>query len=94
MGAVFRQFCDLSDTCHLRIVESIAAMKETNMIFALHRYAHRIPTADAEKLVAASFKFCQINTGLIRHYHSKSMFVFHYTLKHHYLLHVALEKIT
>ena len=30
MGIVFRQFCDMSDTRHIRILDGIKAMSETN----------------------------------------------------------------
>ena len=90
MGAVFRQFCDLSDARHIRILDGIKAMSETNRIYLMHRYANRIPRADSEKLIALSFEFCQISTGLVRYYHGRGIYAFHYTLKHHYCLHIAL----
>ena len=64
----------MSDTRHIRILDGIKAMSETNRIYSLHRYANRIPRADSEKLIALSFECCQICTGLVRYYHGRGIY--------------------
>ena len=88
---VFRLYWNPGVHAHVRIVEGLEAMRETDRLYLLHRYANRMPQSDSDRVIAASFKFCQICTGLVRHFHGLRMPVFHYTLKHHYCLHIALS---
>ena len=90
MGEVFRKLCDLDDDRHRLILEAIEYVRKTNHIYTRHRYANRIPPDDREELVAKTFKFCQITSKLIKYYHERGMFVFHYTIKSHYSLHIAM----
>ena len=90
MSKVFQEDRDPEDQAHKRIVEGLEAMRITDQLYMRHRYANKMPQFDAGEVIRASFKFCQICTGLVRHYHKKKMPVFHYTMKHHYCLHIAL----
>ena len=51
--------------------------------------ANKLPDVEAAALVSASFGFAQTQTALIKLFHPVVP-VFHYTLKMHYLLHIAL----
>ena len=50
-----------------------------------------MPQFDSDEVIRATFKFCQICTGLVRHFHEKRMPVFQYIIEHHYCLHIALS---
>ena len=90
MRAVFLEFCDTHDPYHELVLEAIDCARITNYIYTKHRSANRIPPLDAEKLIKLTFRFCQITTRLCRDYHKKKMCVFHYTIKSHYSLHIAM----
>ena len=51
--------------------------------------SNKLDDADSKALVSATFGFAQTQTALIKLFHPVAP-VFHYTLKKHYLLHIAL----
>ena len=52
-------------------------------------HTNKLADAEAKALVKASFGFAQAQTALIKIFHPVVP-VFHYTIKMHYLLHIAL----
>ena len=75
---------------HQRVLKLLQGIKATNEIYDRHRNAYRIPAADAERLIQHSFDVAQQTSALIRAYHPDGIVLFHYTIKQHYCLHIAL----
>ena len=90
METVFREFADLSDARHIRILNCLRLMKEVNELYLVNRMADRIPPEHSARIISGSFEIAQITAGLVRYYHPRGVIAFHYTKKTHDCLHAAL----
>ena len=90
METVFREFADLSDARHIRILNCLRLMKEVNELYLVNRMADRIPPEHSARIIAGSFEIAQITARLVRYYHPRGVIAFHYTKKTHDCLHAAL----
>ena len=90
MPGVFQTLMDEDNPRHQRVLKLLQGIKATNEIYDRHRNAYRIPAADAERLIQHSFDVAQQTSALIRAYHPDGIVLFHYTIKQHYCLHIAL----
>ena len=88
--SVFASYMDESDRNHQIVLIALKSLRRTNELYHSNRKVMRYPPADADELVKLSFEINQCTTALVRHYHSRSIPLFHYTMKHHYTLHCAL----
>ena len=90
MPDVFRKYMVAGEASHERVLLGLEAIKETNELYDLHRQSYRMPAEAAERCVKSSFLTAQCVTYLVRHFHGHNLALFHYTLKQHYCLHLAL----
>jgi hypothetical protein len=90
METVFREFADLSDPRHIRILNCLKLMKEVNQLYLTNLRADRIPPQQSARIISASFEIAQITAGLVRYYHGQGVIAFHYTKKLHDCLHAAM----
>ena len=52
---------------------------------------YRLQGADAKLFKDSAFQFAACLTALGQHFHPRAIFLYHYTLKTHYCLHIALD---
>ena len=77
------------DENHRTVLLGLEATTEVNRLYSLHAKAYRIPPMKAEIIVDKSFFVAQVTTALIHALHP-AIPLFHYTIKLHYTLHIAL----
>jgi hypothetical protein len=90
MPRVFEAHMDPGNGMHRRVLLGLKAIRNTDRILHEHQRAYRFPQDAAAELVQSSFFVAQVVTSLIKHFHPRRMPLFHYTIKQHYCLHIAL----
>ena len=90
LAAVFRRHLDPSNTQHRYVLAALrfSAMVET--ILDEHHTDFCLPADAHAHFKAAIFGFLEMNTLLSDWYHERGIFLFNFTVKTHYLAHIAL----
>lgn len=72
----------------MRVLLQIAVRLE--QLLDDNKTAVRFPAADAGEWAKGCAAFVQINAALAHHFHGQGVFLFHHTIKFHYMLHLGL----
>ena len=88
--STFEKHMDPTNVQHKHVKLVLVMACKLDEIIDAHPDEYRLPTA-----VSADFKkTCQVlvqgSAALGQHYHNLGIFLFHFTVKHHYLLHIAI----
>ena len=89
MADVFENFMDTEDENHKMVLLMLCCLRDGNQILWDNRRTFRFPPDASAKFIELSFQAAQATTALIRAYHP-GVPLFHYTMKMHWALHIAL----
>ena len=89
MLAICRKHFDPGNTVHEMMLWTLEQSIEIDNVLQAYRYEFSLPESASKRLLEASFGFCQGTTALIKHFHPMDVALFHFTVKTHYLLHIA-----
>ena len=90
MPDVFEKHMDPGDFNHQRILLGLQAIRDIDNLYGKHMKDYCIPEEASKQLVDKSFFVAQVVTTLIKRLHPLRVPLFHYTIKQHYYLHIAL----
>ena len=90
MLAICRKRFDPRNTVHEMMLWTLEQSIEVDKVLQDYRFEFTLPEPAAKRLLDASFRFCQGCTALIKHFHPLDVALFHFTVKTHYILHIAL----
>jgi len=88
---VFIKFHDPLDRIHRQIILAIKMSILMDKCLDDNASEPKLPAEEAETFAKAAWAFCQLITTVGQHYRSQTppMALFNYTIKYHYLLHIA-----
>ena len=89
MAIVFNTYMDANNDIHKLVLFGLECIRETDMLLEKNFHCYRFPAADSDRMIELSHRVAQTTTTLIQHYHPH-IALFHYTIKQHYTLHLAL----
>ena len=72
------------------ILKQLEMAVRIEMILDTYKNDYVFPTEARAEFKAACFTFAQLNTALGQEFHTKGVFLFHHTIKMHYLCHIGL----
>ena len=87
---VFQQHMDAETRQHKQIKMALDFSVQIEEILDVHEDLYALPTDAAKELSDACYAFCGLVTAIGRHYHDAGIQYFNFTIKSHYLLHIAL----
>ena len=87
---VFENFMDIDDERHRLVLLLLNCVRDSNKILSQNRRTYRFPAEASDRLIDVCFQAAHVTTALIQHYHPGTP-VFHYTMKMHHTLHIALS---
>ena len=90
MLPICRKHFDCKNDQHGMMVWTLEQSIEIDNVLHEHRYEFSYPELASKRLLDASFGFCQGCTALIKHFHARDEALFHFTIKSHYIMHIAL----
>lgn len=90
LAHTFRSMCDPANQHHKVICAMLQIAVRLEELLEQNRDAFRLPAADAQEWGRGCQAFVQMNTQLAHHYHSQGLFLFHHTIKFHYMLHLGM----
>ena len=86
----FKMHMDRGDDVHKKIYLGLQLSVRIERIVDEHIHEYALPTAAHEDFLKCVFGFVQVCTFLGHHFHGQKVVIFNFTIKHHYLCHIAL----
>ena len=83
-------FMDATSTQHQHTKLILQMAVKMDQILDEHHDRFKLPDAAAADFQKAAFGFVQLTTVLGHHYHDRHIMLFNFTIKSHYILHLAL----
>ena len=87
--AVWKRFMDSRNKIHRFVKLLLEASVEIERLVDKNIGGHRYPRADAKRFEDMCFQYASSTTALANFYHPRNIWLFHYTIKFHYLLHIG-----
>lgn len=86
----FRQFMDRACLQHKQVLLMLQLAIKMESILDANKDEYRLPADAAAEWKKSAHGFVQLTTALAHHFHGGGILLFHFTIKSHYLLHLAL----
>jgi hypothetical protein len=66
---VFEKHMDGDDPVHGRVLQGLKLQRRIDRLFLRNYRSYRMPAADSEEVIAASYELCRVVSDLIKHFH-------------------------
>ena len=90
LASTFESMMDPGDAQHKQVRALLQSAVQLEELLGQYKLSYRFPDQAAQKWNQTCFVFVQLNTALGNYYHSRGIFLFHNTVKFHYMLHTGL----
>jgi hypothetical protein len=90
LAATFAKFMDRENQEHRQVLLGLKLSSRFEDILQVHSHEIRLPSAAHAELLKVAFGFDNIVTSLGNKFHARGEQYFNFTIKFHYLLHIAM----
>ena len=90
LSSAFEHFMDHTNQQHQQIMLIFKSILNIELILDHHAAEYRFPPEVAKDFQNYAFGFVALSTALSKHYHTRGILLFNFTIKFHYTMHLGL----